>query len=1065
MKIFLIILGTVFLSSGLFAQQKITVTGTVTTKDGRPLPGTTVYIKGTKTSVLVSEKGKFSVEASPGQYIFFSHVGYIPLVINIDSSGAGPLQIALQEDEQVLADIDIPTGYQHVEKYTATGSYETIDNKVFNRQTGTGILSRLDGTAGAILFDHRPGAEAPLQIRGLSSIDNSSLSPLIILDNFPYEGSISDINPNDVESVTILKDAAAAAIWGAKAANGVIVITTKKAKFDKPVQLSFNTDVIFSSKPDLLSLNTISTSDYIDVEQYLFNQGFYDFSLTNTYNYPPVSPVVQILADERAGLLTSSQASSKIDALRQLDVRNDFEKYLYRQGVTQQYSLALSGGSKTFSYRLSGGYDNTRSTLAGNQNDRLTFRSDNSFVPLKNLQLNVSVGYTRENGTNNSPGGYNDILISGYQSLYPYTRFVDDNGAPVWLDYMYSSAFTDTAGAGHLLNWKYNPLDELNNLDRTTTTNALVADIGLGYSFSKALKAEVKYHYQNNQLLSSAYYNINSFMARNFINEFTQLDGDNVTYIVPYGGILDEGHNRLNAYGARAQLDFNKTFHAAHSLAIIAGAEVRQSLSAGSSYRTYGYDDRLNHSAVDYVNYYPTFDNIAGYSFIPNNDGFSNRLDRYVSAYGNAIYSYKKKYILSGSFRKDASNLFGVKANQRGVPLWSVGGAWNASGENFYHLDWLPFLKLRATFGYTGNVSHSVSALTTLVFNPANSQPITNLPYANIQNHPNPDLRWEKVRTINLGVDFNSRNSRLSGSIEYFEKYSTDLLAAKSIDPTAGFSFLITNSANMQAKGWDIILNSINIKTASFNWQSAFNLSSVKNKLTKYLFPSPTDGIVNDGQLITLLVGYSPYEIVSYKWAGLDASGNPAGYLNGKPSTSYDSLMSNPLDQQVISGSAVPTCFGSFRNSITWKSLSLSFNIIYRLGYYFRKPSLSYYYLFYYGKAPADFANRWQQPGDEQKTDVPAMNYPLNSMSDNFYQYADVHVEPGGHVRLNDIRLGFEPPAHILRKTGFQSFEAFCYVSNLNILLWKANDAGIDPEFPSGLKTPLNVSFGIKTNF
>jgi hypothetical protein len=321
------------------------------------------------------------------------------------------------------------------------------------------------------------------------------------------------------------------------------------------------------------------------------------------------------------------------------------------------------------------------------------------------------------------------------------------------------------------------------------------------------------------------------------------------------------------------------------------------------------------------------------------------------------------------------------------------------------------------------------------------------------------------VATANIGIDFNSRNSRIGGSIEYFEKYSTNLLSPQRLDPTVGATFIIANSADMKGKGWDIILNSKNILTPSFRWETAFTLNSVNNKVTRYLFSSSTDGYTSDGQIITPLVGYSPYEIISYRWGGLDGAGNPMGYVNGKLSTSYDSIMGNPLSDQIISGSAVPTCFGSFRNSISWKNFSFSFNITCRLGYYFVKPTLSYFYLFYDGKAPADFSKRWQQPGDELKTNVPAMSYPLNSLSDNFYQYADVNVIPGDHIRLNDARIGYEAPSRLLKKLRFQRLEAFCYVNNLNMLIWKKNKAGIDPEFVTGLKTPISVSFGINTNF
>ena len=1066
MKILFMFLPVLFLSLWVCAQQKNPVSGKIISATHRlPLGGATIHVEGSKASAVASGTGTFYITVQPGENLVITHIGYDSKTITIDSVLMQPLIIELEENSQVLGDIEIATGYQHLSKLSVTGSYETIDNNLLNRKTGTSLLERLDGVAGSLFFDRRAGTEAPLRIRGLSTLDNSATDPLIILNNFPYDGDINNINPEDVENITILKDAAAAAIWGAKAANGVIVITTKKGKFKQPFALAFHSNVTLTSKPNIFQQKSISVADYIEVEEFLFKQGFYDGSLNNTYNYPPISSMVQILAKQREGSITETEAMKEINILRQQDVRNDFTKYLYRQGTTQQYSLAMSGGSENYRYRLSGGYDRTAATLTGNQNERLTIRTENSFIPIEKVNLDFSLSYTKSNNVNNSPGGYNDILIGGYQSLYPYLRFADDQGHPIWLDYMYSNAFTDTAGTGRLLNWKYNPIDELGNVNRTITANDLAADIGLRYSFSKFLNAEVKYHYQSSQSVSSFHYNVNSFMARNYINQFTQINGNTVTYIIPFGGILDQGHNRLDAYASRAQLNFSKTFMSSHKLNLIVGGEIRQARLNGNSFRTYGYDERLNHSAVDYVNYYPTFGNIAGQSFIPNNDGFSRKTERYVSTYANTNYSFKNTYLVSASYRKDASNLFGVNANQRGVPLWSAGAGWNMSNESFYHLLWLPYLKLRTTFGYSGNVSHAVSALTTLVFNPGIYQPVTNLPYANIQNYPNPNLQWEKVGVTNIGLDFITRNERVRGSIEYFYKYSTNLLASQSLDPTVGATFLTTNSAEIKGKGLDIIINSKNIDFRSFTWESAFTFSSIRNKLTRYLHLSSRKGFVSNGEVITPLPGYTPYEIVSYKWAGLDENGNPLGYVNGKPSMNYDSILSTPLPEQEISGSAVPTSFGALRNTFTWKGLSFSFNISYRLGYYFRQPTLSYYYLFYNGKAPAEFADRWQKPGDELRTSIPAMSYPLNSSSDNFYQYAAINVRKADHVRLNDVRLGYETPSEILEKLPFKRLNFFCYIGDINFLIWKANKEGIDPEFRTGLKTPVSFSFGINTNF
>ncbi|KAA9038739.1 SusC/RagA family TonB-linked outer membrane protein [Ginsengibacter hankyongi] len=974
MKITTAVLITFFLIGHAMAQRNIRLSGTVSSRTGnRLLPGATITVKGTTFSTITGASGDFVIPVQQHQVLVVTHVGFISREIRVDSVSETPLSVILTESVVELNDVTVSTGYQEFDKKSATGSYEQIDKALLNRSTGTSILSRLDGIAPSVFFDHRNNADAPVQIRGISTLGLASTAPLIILDHFPYEGDINNINPNDIESITILKDAAASAIWGARAGNGVIVLTSKKGQLNQHSRLSFTTNLIYTARPDLFTKKDMSPSEYIDVEQLLFKQGYYDGVINDPYNYTPVSPVVQILAKQQSGAISDADANAQINALRKQDVRKDFEKYLYRPDVTRQYGLNLSGGGNNFTYLISGGYDCNTATLVGNRDDRINVRSENTLIPIKNLQLDFGAGYTRINSYNNSPGGYGNITVAGGRALYPYSRLADDFGNPLPVDILYSSNFTDTAGGGILLDWKYRPLDELKNVTRNTVSDALIADLGIKFNLSRSLNAEVRYQYQNTQNNSSNIYNVNSFDARNFINEFTQFDGAIAKYIVPYGGILDGASSSLKGYALRGQVNFNTVYHTRHALNAIAGAEVRQTGITGNNYRVYGYDDKLNNINVDYVNAYPTFDNIFGDAYIPGGSTFSGTLERYTSLYANADYTYNRKYTISASFRKDASNLFGVNANQKAIPLWSAGAAWNISGEGFYHLKWLPFLKLRATYGYGGNVSHTVAALATLRYNPANYQPITNLPFAVISNYPNPDLQWEKVGTTNIGMDFGTQDDRITGSIEYFQKNSTDLLGQKLLDPTLGISYLFTNSANLKGHGADVMLRSKNTDTKNFKWETSFYLSYIKNKVTRYLYNQFTDGLVSDGLTITPLAGYEPYQIISFKWGGLNTSGDPVGYINGKPSTNYDSLVATPLNDQSIDGSAVPHCFGAVRNSFTYKRLSVSVNITYRLGYYFRKPALNYYSLFNNGQGNIEYAQRWQHPGDERKTNVPAL--------------------------------------------------------------------------------------------
>jgi TonB-linked SusC/RagA family outer membrane protein len=1048
-------------------EQPIILQGTVFSfENNEAISGASIVVKGTANATVSASDGTFSIKVLRDQVIEISHVEFEPVTILTDSITSKTLNVYLKTSNDVLENVTVNTGYQKLKIGQATGSFVKIDNDLFNRGTGMSVLSRLDGIAPSVLFDHRPGADAPIQIRGISTLGFASTSPLIILDNFPYEGDINNINPNDVESVTILKDAAAASIWGARAGNGVIVITTKKGKFNQPMRFSFTTDVITTPKQDLFLEKNMSTSDYIDLEQFLFNKGYYNSSINNRRSFPPLSPVVEILLQQKNNDISEADASNQLNALRNLDIRNEFEKYLYRPAFTQQYGFNFSGGGKDYSYLLSAGYDKNIASLVGNKNDRLTLTLDNTFKPVSKLNLHFSLGYSKDNAVNNSPGSYNNITIARTGvPLYPYLQFLDKNGDPTKIDYFYSGNFTDTAGGGKLLDWTYNPLNELKNVNRTSVTDALILNAGIEYSLSHSLSAEVKYEYQNNNTDAPAVYNVNSFEARNLINEFTQYDGSNINYVVPYGGILDATQSNLRSYDVRGQLNFDKAFGKKNIITAIAGAEAREATTQSSQYRTYGYDNKLNYTNVDYVNAYPTFDNVAGNAMIPPANDFSSLIDRNTSFYANANYNYNDQFTVSGSFRKDASNLFGVNANQKGIPLWSAGAAWSVSNQRFYHFKGLPFLKLRATYGYGGNVANSVPALTTLTYNPASWQPIINLPYAVISNYPNPNLQWEKVGTLNLGLDFASGNSRMTGSIEYYQKHSTDVLGSQILDPTVGTSLITSNSAEMLGHGMDIVINSVNVRTNNFKWETNLLFSSVHNKVTKYLFGGYTNGFNSDGKNITPLAGYDPYAIVSFRWAGLDSAGNPQGYVDGKKSTDYNALFNLPISQQVIGGSALPHYFGSLRNNLSWKGFAFSFNITYRFDYYFRKPSLNYYLLFKYGEGNEEYAKRWQKPGDENITSVPSLIYPVKSKRDAFYQQSEINVLKADNIRINDIRLSYNFSPAIIKRLSLKNLQLYSYISNLNWLIWKANKDGIDPDFPTGLRIPPSFSFGLKTDF
>ena len=1045
----------------------IDIHGKVVNEKGEPLAGVTVTVKGTKNATATDTDGVFQLKnVDANAVLVFSGVNVE--TSEVKTGGKSDLGI-VRLKTRIIADKEITvsynTGYENIPKERATGSFVQLDNKMLNQQVSTNIVDRLEGITNSLLIDRKTQrADLGIMVRGLSTI-NGPRDPLIVLDNFPYSGDLSSINPNDVESITVLKDAAAASIWGTLAGNGVIVITTKKGKYNQPVKIEVNANLSVIDKPDLFKIPLASSAEEIGAEEMLFNNGYYA-SQEGDISQPALSPVVELLIAKRDGKISAADADAAINKLKTQDVRNDFEKYVYQPAVLQQYALNLSGGSKVMSWMISGGYDKNIDNLSATY-DRQTLRWDNAFRPIKNMEITTGIYYT---GSESESGkdGYGSVS-SMRGSLFPYAQLADANGNPLPVIKDYRQTYIDTAGGGKLLDWKYYPLEEYKHNTTKTTVQDVLINLGLKYAITRGLSAEIKYQYRRQSSNGTNLQDMESYNTRNLINLFTQIDPvtGKVTYIVPEGGILSLSSSILQSYNLRGQLDYNHAF-SQFKLNAIGGAEVRENHTTDKSYSVYGYnDDVLTAGNIDFVNQYPTY--ITGsQSGIPNPANFGDQLDRFVSVFGNAALTYKDKYTVSVSGRRDASNAFGVTTNNRWRPLWSSGVSWNISDESFYHFAPIPRLKFRATYGLSGNIDQSQSALTTVYY--LSTSPYTQLPYARVANVNNPELRWEQVATLNLGFDFSLKNDRITGSIEYYQKTATDLLGTVPVDYTTGLGtqFVTKNVAAMKAGGWDFQLTSLNID-AKFRWQTNLNLSLYKDKVTSYYLPTYyASNFINYGDAVSGLEGKPVYSVFSYPWAGLDPqTGEAQGYINKQVSKDYATIMSTgtSLSDLIYNGPLFPTVFGNMVNTFSFKGISISANLVFKFGDYFRRQSVSYSNLYSNWVANSDLALRWKQPGDEKITNVPAMIYPLVSSSDDFYAGSQILVEKADNIRIQFINVSYTLNKLRISGRSFQQLQFYVTLSDLGII-WRATKYKIDPDYPSYVIPPSKkISAGLRMNF
>lgn len=1027
-------------------------------EDKLPLTGAIVRDREAGGTAIADKDGRFElVEISPDALLVISFIGFETVEMTVaDFMQLEDSILFLENSDLQMEEVTVlSTGFQEIPKERATGSFVSLDKELINRSVSTNLLERLDGVTPSVIFNRGVGSgDDPISIRGRSTLF-AETRPLIVIDNFPYDGPLENINPNDVENITVLRDAAAASIWGARSGNGVIVIKTKTGSFNTKLNVSLNANVNIVQRPDLFARPQMAIGDFMDMEQRLFDNGNYD-SRINQSGRPPLTPGVETMLAFREGLITEQKKNNILGMYRTYDSRAELTDHFYRPATNQQYSLSLSGGSDIHRYNLAMGTDYNSHQLPGNTDRRITLSAQNDWQLLnKRLEIGAAiylVQSNRETGTQ-------------LPEMTTYERLVDDAGnhLPVIQDFntRYVSSFQEMG----FLDGTFVPLDEIGLVSNRGEQTDIRLNTSLGYRITPWLNANVLYQFWNNTGESRLYKPVESYDVRWLINRFTQFDeSGTASYPVPLGGTLDQELTKMRGSYLRGQLNIDQECGSNHSLHAIAGAEMKDVSTVSTGALFYGYDDEFGLSVpVDYMTRFNINPNST--STISSGDSHAGTIDRFISLFTNASYSFKNRYTVTASARRDASNLFGVNTNMRAVPLWSTGVSWTASEEGFYHSGFVPFLKLRLTYGYNGNVDRTTSAYTTAsYFITGSSSMQPGLRAASIQNPPNPNLRWERVKMGNLALDFGLKNELLDGSVELYFKDGIDLIGDTPVAPSLGKGVFRGNFASTQTNGLDLQLHSAPLRNA-VRWDINLFHSMVREEVTDYEIEPRVDQMIS-GLFAVPVEGNPLFSLYSYQWAGLDPdTGDPLGVLDGEPSTDYLRIRMNATAEDLVyHGSTRPTSFGALRNTFSYKGLSLSMNISYRLGYYFRRNSVDYTDLMNGRITHADYDRRWQTPGDENQTSIPSLPTPLraNANRELIYELSEQLVERGDHIRLQDIRLSYSLDRMSYPWLPFRNAEVYSYASNLGIL-WKKTAYDIDPDFQS-IPPAKSFAFGLRIN-
>lgn len=1045
-----------------FSQEKGRIVAKVTDLNGVPLKGNV----HTSTRSITFSFGVLDIEYSkfPDTLIFTSR-GYKDVTRIITKPGT--IEVRMTPIEIVLEEVVINTGYQTVSPNEINGSVAVITSDMIATRTTGNIIDRIQGqVSGLSLLQGKQENQngTGLIIRGLGTI-NGPLEPLIVLDGFIYEGNIDNIDPNTIENVTVLKDAAAASIWGARAGNGVVVITTKKGLFNQKMQISVHSDLSYKSSPDLSLQYEVGATTHIELEKFLFENGHFDQMIKNT-PYNARTPIVELLLKKKNGQLTQDEYETELEFWKKQDARKNYKNEFYTTARTQNYGIQLNGGSTNNNYMLSASYENQKGNLY-EKNNRMNLRFTNQFKVFEKFELSANIQLT-ENSFEGGRPSFNSIKYGNRTT--EYMAFRDALGNPLPVDVTYNGEYTDQIGQGVLLDWKNYPAEDYLHVQRKRTRQDLYSVLGLNYNMTDWLKLSGNFQYQIQNYKNEQDYSKDSYFVRNLVNQYTQINPSTgvVTRVIPYGGILQSGIGTTNSFSWRGQYNINRRI-GNHYFSSVGGTEFRSvSLSSKALPSLYGYEkDPLNYSHIDNVNRYPHFITRANVAIGQGSTELTRTNNRFISYYGNLAYSYLNRYRVTGSVRRDGSNLFGVNVNDRWKPLWSVGLGWDISNEHFYEERYIANLKLTGSYGRSGNIDLTKTALPVAV---VGTNRETGFRVAYIDAINNPELKWEQLDQFSIRLEGNSINNRIRANLSFFKKFGSDLYGLAPYDYTTwgGKNTIVRNVAAMEGTGLELDLKLKYIEKSYLKWSGVWLFNWNQNKTTAYYEPSLNSELsllLNGGTRINPVVGNPLYSIAAYKWGGLNHEGKPIGYIDGEPSINYQDISRyGGLNGDNIKyfGSAIPVYYGSLINSFEIGAFTLEFNLQYQLGYFVKKA--------FYNSTQAisgiihkEYLSRWKNPGDEFTTNIPVFTYPAEIYSESFYSYAEINVIPADHIRLSHINLNYR-----LNTTQWKNpariFNLFAGLDN-GPLLWKKNKYGIDPNSIKGDHTKPIFSLGIKTQF
>lgn len=1037
-----------------------TAKGVVEDEKGNRIPGATVLIKGSSIGVTTDSDGRFSVELPTGKRVLkVSFMGYTAVEVAVSSEPM--LKVVLKEDSKFLNEV-VVTGFATISKERSTGAVTTIKSSDLARKVSFGLESAIEGKiAGLSAYNNK------LTIRGITSF-KSDASPLVVVDGLPISGSIESVNVNDVESINVLKDAASASIYGARSGNGVIVVTTKSGK-KGAMSIDVSSDFAITPKSNIDDYRYASTGAIVDFERvtieedpaYKANSLKY-FTDKNEYK-ESFSQVQQLYFDHLRGKISAEEKEKQLELLKKNDYRKEYEKYIWQNSITQQHNVAIRGGSDKFDFSVSLNYQRAKYGTVNTNSNKV----------LLNFKINAKITkwMSFTSGVNTTFSNSKDRLGEGLAISYmPYERMVDEQRNRVQIVTANPDVNRNLKSIDGLYPMEYNALDEMDKSYSSNDTqhSRVFAELELslfkGFTFGSKVLYE-RYNYGNADT-----YLKDSYAMRRKINEFAVVNNGKVTYLIPNGGRLFSTDNKYNSYTVRNQANYNTSIFGDLSINLFGGTEFIETEYKYIKTDIYGYDPDviLNGTTVDWEKLrngvYGTYMSPTTRMKNFNEGGSWYEMNRYFSMYANGSASYKGKYVVAGSWRVDQTNLFGADPKYKYQPLWSLSASWNASEESFLkNISWLNTLKLRFSTGVNGNMNRDTSPYMLAAMGYSASLKVMD---ASIQNPPNPELRWEKTKTINAGIDFRIMSNKLSGTVDFYHKYTSDLISNTRLDPSTGFSEAIFNNGAMLNTGVEASVGYSWLTNKDWEVSSNVVFALNKNEVRKidFIADRPIDLIYDTRN--NHKVGYPFNSLYAYRYAGLTETGDPSVY-DSKGNVYANSRKMEDMDAVAYMGSLDPKISGSFSQTIGYKGLRLDMLFVFFAGHKLRGEMMELYN-YASGNMKAGLENRWTE--FNKNSTIP--RFPVFTEPGNrniYWKYADIHVNSADMVKLRNIGLSYIIDNAILSKYGIKGIQLKAQANNL--WFWSAYGNGVDPENYSAntgsrfrITQPTYI-FGVNLNF